>query len=173
MASSIPTAGEFRSPHKGFQLCPLDTYSQRNLNSNQFLSIRTPLACPWCDCYAFFQVLNINQFSWQQGIVKRAPGRRHAPQVLYSALLPISEVTFPSTHIYWTPVIYISGAVLSTGVTTVKGSLGLLPVWALHLLFSPRGRQLIELLERKWLPFSDTRHYWTVLGDLWSPFTQP
>lgn len=48
----------------------------------------------------------------------------------------------------------MSGVALGAGATMVKGRLGLLPAWALHLLSSPRERQLSELLPSKSLTIS-------------------
>ena len=82
MASSIPAAGEFRSQHNEFQMCPLDTYSHRNLNSNLCRSICTPPACPWCNCHAVLDPEN-KSICMTAGFDVKSPGQKAEAQLLY------------------------------------------------------------------------------------------
>lgn len=86
MASSIPAAGKFRSQHNEFQMCPLDTYSHRNLNSNQCRSICTPPACPWYNCYAVLDPEN-KSICMTAGFDVKNPGQEAEAQLLYPALV--------------------------------------------------------------------------------------
>lgn len=99
MASSIPAAGKFRSQHNEFQMCPLDTYSHRNLNSNQCRSICTPPACPWYNCYAVLDPEN-KSICMTAGFDVKSPGQEAKAQLLYPTLANyyhsnISSSTFP------------------------------------------------------------------------------
>lgn len=86
MASSIPAAGKFRSQHNEFQMCPLDTYSHGNLNSNLCHGICTPPACPWCNSYTALDPEN-KSICMTAGFDVKSPGQEAGAQLPYPVLV--------------------------------------------------------------------------------------
>lgn len=110
---NTPTAQPIQADTMSSSCAPAQTPIHRDLNSNRCLSIHTP-SISLIQLLYTLPDLSINQFSRQQGTMKE-PWVGEAEPLLFSALLPISEVTFPSNlHLHQTPVI-CPGVALSTG----------------------------------------------------------
>lgn len=172
MTSSIPTAGPFRPQHNELQLRPLNTYSQSHLNSDWCLGICTPQhildavvtrssrSWAWIDFHGSRQ-------QWKEPWV----GGRSLRFSLLSYRL--ARPPFPQ-HTFTRHLLYV-GVVPSARVAVLKGRQGLFPGRAPHLLSSPRGRQLCELLWSESLSHLALSpllwHYWTIPGAWWgAPF---